>query len=238
MSQVLDPLNLLLLGIAAVVIWRLYAVLGSRTGNERPPQDLFPPAPAPRSTAETPAKESTIARPVPSPAKGDDSDQSAPVWKGYAPENSALAKGLEAVAAADPSFKPKSFVAGARLAYEMIVESFAKGDKNTLRPLLAKDVLDGFIREIEERNSRNLKLETRFVGIEKCEIVAAELNGNQAALTVRFVSQMISATRNMSGEIVEGDDKEVRLVTDVWTFERDVGSRDPNWLLAATEDAS
>ncbi|HLF21451.1 MAG TPA: Tim44/TimA family putative adaptor protein, partial [Aestuariivirga sp.] len=144
--------------------------------------------------------------------------------------------GLERLAKTDPQFSPKSFIDGARIAYEMIVDAFARGDKTALKPLLARDVYDGFAKAIDAREAEGQKLESRFVGIDKAEFAAVDLNGKRAAITVKFVSELISATLSKSGAVIEGDPKQVREIADVWTFERDVGSRDPNWKLAATDE--
>jgi predicted lipid-binding transport protein (Tim44 family) len=79
------------------------------------------------------------------------------------------------------------------------------------------------------------RVESRFVGIDKAKIQQASLNGRKATITMEFVSELISATYDKAGEVIDGDPKEIRQVTDVWTFEREVGSRDPNWKLVATE---
>jgi predicted lipid-binding transport protein (Tim44 family) len=117
----------------------------------------------------------------------------------------------------------------------MIVQAFAAGDRPTLRNLLARDVLDGFLSAIDARDKAGNKLESRFVGIDKAEFAAADFKDRRASLTVKFVSELISATRNRAGDVIEGDPQEIREITDVWTFERDVTSRDPNWKLAATD---
>jgi predicted lipid-binding transport protein (Tim44 family) len=139
------------------------------------------------------------------------------------------------MAEADPSFSPRGFVEGANLAYEMTIEAFAKGDKPALKNLLSKEVFDGFSRVIDDRASQGQRVESRFVGIDKTTIQQASLVGRKASVTVEFVSDLISATYDKAGQVIDGDPKEIRQVTDVWTFERDVGSRDPNWKLVATE---
>jgi predicted lipid-binding transport protein (Tim44 family) len=96
-------------------------------------------------------------------------------------------------------------------------------------------VYDGFEAAIREREQRGEKIESRFVSIENADIIAAELRGKTAQLTVRFVSQLVSVTRDRSGAVIDGNPDAVTTVTDVWTFARDVTSRDPNWKLVATE---
>ena len=228
-----DPLNILLLAVALVVFWRLRSVLGTRTGTEKPPFDLFGSkrndgrditAPSrPADAAPVAANDTGVGEPPP------------PVWKGYADEGSELGATLQAMAESDPSFTPKSFVEGAKLAYEMTVEAFAKGDKAALKNLLSRDVLDGCSRAIDQRVAQGRRIDQRFVGIDKATIQQASLSGRKAAITMTFVSELISATYDKAGQLVDGDPREIQQVTDVWTFERDLGSRDPNWKLVATE---
>ena len=124
------------------------------------------------------------------------------------------------------------------MAYEMIVAAFAEGDEKTLNQLLGEDVLDGFTRAIGEREERGETHHTTLVGIDKADIIEAELKDKQAFVTVKFVSELISVTRDAGGEVVDGDPKKVREVTDIWTFARDMASRNPNWKLVATEAAN
>jgi predicted lipid-binding transport protein (Tim44 family) len=139
---------------------------------------------------------------------------------------------------ADPGFDPNHFLDGAKAAYEMIVMAFAQGDEATLTQLLGSDVYDGFQRAIRERETRGEKVESSLVGIDKADIIEAEIKSRTAYVTVKFVSELISVTRDAQGEVVEGDPKKVREVTDIWTFARDVSSKNPNWKLAATEAAN
>jgi predicted lipid-binding transport protein (Tim44 family) len=135
----------------------------------------------------------------------------------------------------DPTFDPKHFLVGGRQAYEMIVTAFAEGDRKTLKNLLSREVYDGFEAAIREREQRGESVETRFVSIDKADITGAEMRGKSAQITVRFVSQLVSVTRDRSGAVIEGNPDKVTDVTDVWTFARDISSRDPNWKLIATE---
>jgi predicted lipid-binding transport protein (Tim44 family) len=118
------------------------------------------------------------------------------------------------------------------------VAAFAEGDEKALAQLLGKDVLDGFERAITEREQRGETLQSTLVGIDKADIIEAEVKNKQAFLTVKFVSELISVTRDADGEVVEGDPKKVREVTDIWTFCRETASRNPNWKLVATEAAN
>jgi predicted lipid-binding transport protein (Tim44 family) len=234
----LDPLNILLLAVALVVFWRLKSVLGTKTGTEKPPLEPFETKrDEVRKGRE--ASDSVLRFPQNAPAPGQaeaEREPSEPVWTGFAEPGSELAASLGRIAEADPSFTPRSFVEGAKMAYEMIIDGFAKGDKLMLKNLLSKEVFEGFARAIDERMSEGQKVESRFVGIDKATIQSASLtSGKKASITMAFVSELITATYDKAGNVIDGDPKEIREVTDVWTFERDVTSRNPNWKLVATE---
>lgn len=239
MSEIFNPLNLLILAIAIVIFWRLGSVLGRRTGNERPPFDPYSSRDALEKSAAN-GKIVEAARTLKHDKRGsapakEVASPGVPVWEGYAAKNTALAKGLEKLAAADAHFEPRSFIEGAKAAYEIIIAAFARGDKQALKPLLSAEVLDGFVQDIDRRDAAGEKLESSLVGIVKTAFVKADVVGRKAVITLRFVSELISARRDKSGEVIDGDDKKIREITDVWTFERDVASSDPNWTLVATE---
>ena len=153
----------------------------------------------------------------------------------FADPGTELNRGLRAIRDVDASFEPKTFVEGAKMAYEMIVMAYADGDRRTLKNLLSRDVYEGFVSAIAERESRSEKIQSSFVGIDKADIVNAEMKGGEAHITLRIVSELISATRDSRGEVIDGDPETVAEVKDVWTFARDTRSRDPNWKLVATE---
>jgi predicted lipid-binding transport protein (Tim44 family) len=225
--------TIIFVALAALIFWKLWSVLGQRTGRERPPFDSFS-----RDTV----RQSTNDNVVTLPGRGAEPQQkpaetavAADRWSGVAEAGSAVAAGLDAVAREDKSFDVKHFIAGARAAYEMIVTAYAAGDRRTLKNLLSRDVYDGFEAAIREREAKGETAEGRFVSIDKSDITAAELRGHVAQITIRFVSQLVSVTRDRSGAVVEGSPDRVTDVTDVWTFARDLSSRDPNWKLVATE---
>jgi predicted lipid-binding transport protein (Tim44 family) len=117
----------------------------------------------------------------------------------------------------------------------MIVTAYAQGDRRNLKNLLGREVYEGFESAIKDRETRGEKAETRFVSIDKSDIIGAEVKGKTAHVTMRFVSQLVSATRDRDGNVIDGSPDKVTDVTDVWTFARDLSSRDPNWKLVATE---
>ncbi len=155
-------------------------------------------------------------------------------WKGITEPGTPLAAGLDAIVDQDSSFDPRHFITGAKGAYEMIVLAFANGDRRSLKDLLSSEVFDSFDAVIKDREKNEQKTETRFVSIDKAELVGAEVRDRAAQLTVRFVSQMISVTRDKTGAVVDGNADKVSDITDVWTFARDITSRDPNWKLVGT----
>jgi predicted lipid-binding transport protein (Tim44 family) len=233
--DVFDIYTIIFLALAVFIFLRLRSVLGQRTGRERPPYDPY----APRDAVRGATNDNVVT--LPGRAAGDPGPKPAepaePVerWKGIAEPGSAIATGLDAVAKDDPSFDAKHFITGARAAYEMIVTAFAEGDRRTLKNLLAREVYDGFEAAIRDRETKGEKVETRFVSIDKSDITGAEVRARTAQITIRFVSQLVSATRDKSGNVIDGSTEKVTDVTDVWTFARDLSSRDPNWKLVATE---
>jgi predicted lipid-binding transport protein (Tim44 family) len=232
---VFDIYTIIFLALAVFIFLRLRSVLGQRTGRERPPYDPYSAResvrPAPEKVVALPNRAPDAAPKVPS----EPPDVPAERWKGVAESGTPVAAGLDAIVAADAEFDAAHFLAGARSAYEMIVTAFAEGDRRTLRNLLSREVYDGFESAITAREGKGHKVETRFVAISAADITAAELRGKTAQVTVRFVSQLVSATRDKDGNVVDGSADKVTDVTDVWTFARDVSARDPNWKLIATE---
>jgi predicted lipid-binding transport protein (Tim44 family) len=234
MRDVFDIYTIIFLALAVFIFLRLRSVLGQRTGRERPPYDPYSArdarAPANEKVVALPGRKAeTAARPA------EPAQPSADRWRGIAEHGSAVAAGLDAIAAADRNFDARHFIAGARAAYEMIVGAFAGGDRRALKSLLSREVYDGFEAAIRDRENKGETIESKFVSLDEAEITAAELRGNTAQITARFVSQLISVTRDRNGTVTEGNPDKVTEVTDVWTFARDLTSRDPNWKLVATE---
>ncbi len=240
MNQVLDPFNIIILAVAVIIFFRLRAVLGTRTGNEKP----FDPFSSAGDDSETSSQDNVVPLPgrnkpatiePPDADHEDDDEDRKPVWQGFARKGSAVAKGIEELVDADFDFSPGEFLGGARMAYEMIVNAFAEGDKQALKPLLSREVYDGFVAAIDERKKVNHVLESKFVGINKADITKINIAGGDAQISIKFVSDLITATLDEEGRVIDGDPNEIQEITDVWTFERPIKSRDPNWRLIATE---
>jgi predicted lipid-binding transport protein (Tim44 family) len=242
MDGQIDIFTLLFLVLAVVIVLRLRSVLGRKSSEDDARVERYKAEQRARAAAaqgqdkvvtlprrdrpETPAETQAAAT-----ATADIEEKVRTIASGNEP----LAHGLIAVARSDNSFDPEHFLVGARQAYEMIVTAFAEGNRKTLRNLLSKEVFDGFSAALTEREARGEQIDQSFVGINKAEIVEAELKVNTAHVTVRFASELISATRDRGGTVIAGDPKRIKEVIDIWTFAREVNSRDPNWRLVATQ---
>ena len=221
MSGGLGFLDIILCAMrAAFLVYRLGSVLGKRTGNEQRRPDI--------SGAEA------------SPDEGQEANVISLADRSPDPENelAELASPLEAaitqIKLADQSFDEEGFVSGARAAFEMVVDSFANGDTDMLRSLLSDDVYENFAAAIHDRVSKNQTHLTTMVGFDVTEIIEAEMEGRNALVTVKYISDQVNVTQNSEGEVVDGDPTAVTRITDIWTFARDVSSSNPNWALIAT----
>ena len=242
MDEFFDIPTLIVIAIAIFVLFRLRSVLGTRTGNERTPLQRAQqnqPKSVPAAAVDdkvTPIHGGTL--PLP------DTDASRRAVKLEAEieqlgrGDAAVASGLKAIADADQSFLPKIFLEGAKQAYEMIVTAFAQGDRKTLKNLLDKDVYDGFEKAIADREAAGRKIDFTFVGLPKVEIAEAEIDRRDARIAIRFNAEVVQATRDKDGTIVDGDAEKVQTIADEWTFARSPKSRDPNWRLVATNQLS
>jgi predicted lipid-binding transport protein (Tim44 family) len=234
MDEFFDIPTLIVIGLAIVVLFRLRQVLGTRTGRERSPLERQ------REAAAAKAGDDTVVQMRPRPVPETDEDQARAARKleteitQFSHGDEKVAAGLKAIADADPTFGPKSFMEGAKSAYEMIVTAFAGGDRQTLKNLLEKDVYDGFERVIRDREAAGHKVDFTFVGLPKVEISEAELDKRAANVTIRFHAEVVSATRDKDGNLLEGNADQVTNIADEWTFARNPKSRDPNWKLVAT----
>jgi predicted lipid-binding transport protein (Tim44 family) len=210
--------------IAAFLVFRLRNVLGKRTGNERPPQN-------PYGNSEDAANAG--------PEVNDDGNVVALPGQTIAdddiPDDTPARDGLKAIRNADSNFSVEDFVEGSRYAFDMIVTSFANGDRETLRPLLSDEVYENFAGAIDSREANEETMEMTLVGIRESEILEASMDGRVAFVTVKIVTEQIEVVRDKEGEPVSGDPGKVSTVTDIWTFARNTRSRNPNWTLVATE---
>jgi predicted lipid-binding transport protein (Tim44 family) len=217
--------------VALFVAWKLRSVLGMRQDSDRPGGLVAPLRRVPNG-ANPPIAQPEAARPALSPQAPADR------WKGVAEPDPAVWSGLDAISEADRSFAPQAFLAGARGAYDMVVHAFAAADSDTLRSLMAPEAFGNFDNAIRARAAASQTMTTTVVSIDNASIVGAELIRSTAQLRVRFVAKLVSVTRDKQGEVVDGSPNTVVDHIDLWTFDRDVRSRDPNWRLTQTESES
>lgn len=213
-------ISIVILALVALFIGlRLYSVLGERTGHEQP---ILKPA-DPESRIETRAA-ATAAQPATATEASD---------LAYLPT---AGPGVRALLAADPSFDVARFLEGAQAAYRLVLESFWKGDLEAMRPHVDAHVFDTFSAAVDQRSKDGLVLDNRLVTIDEAVIAGAEVDRKVALVTVRFEADIAAVTRNAAGEVVAGSLSDAVQTRDRWTFRRDVGAADPNWLLVETDE--
>jgi len=212
---------IVLAAVAVFLILKLRSVLGTRDGFEKPGKPVAidtDPASRPKRGFEV----------IEGGADADITDNVA--------EGSPAARALAGMKRAEPAFSVTDFLRGARGAYEMILTAFDKGELDKVLPFLSPEVYDSFLRVVEDRETRGLTVKSSFVGIRDLALTGAEFNPEtrDAELTMRFVSEITSTTRDKAGQVVEGNANEIKRQKDVWTFARRMGAENPNWQLVAT----
>jgi predicted lipid-binding transport protein (Tim44 family) len=203
--------------VAAFLVFRLRSVLGRRQGHHQ-----APPQAEPNAAGDANSNDNVIA--LPDRNKGEDEES----------DGTPLGDGIRQIRGVDASFEPELFASGARAAFEMIVNAFAGGDRDTLRPLTSAEVFGNFERTIADREEKGHILEATLIGIKEAELTDAGLDGHEAWATVRFVSEQVGVLRDSEGQTLSGATNAIEEITDVWTFARDTRSPDPNWRLVAT----
>lgn len=206
--------------VALFIGLRLYSVLGERTGHEQQP--ILKPA-DPDARAAPPVAQA----PTPQAAPADSGDMA------FVPT---AGPGVRAILAADPSFDVARFLEGAKSAYRMILEAFWKGDLDALQSHVEPHVYEAFAAAVEQRTKEGLTLDNRLVTIDQAVISEASLERGIAIIMVRFEADIAAVTRNSEGQVVAGSLSDAVQTRDLWTFRRDTGSRDPNWLLVETDE--
>ena len=222
-------------GIAAFIAFQLYRTLGKRTGNEQAPYD--PVNRRERIDARRTQAADDKVVPLPRPRADVARAPGADTVEAKLPPGSAVALGIIQVRQVDRDFSADVFLSGAKAAHEIIARAYADGDRRTLKPLLSDDVYRGFDDAIGARERSGAKIEFSFVGLKQATLEGVSLRDRIAEITVKFVSELISATRDAAGAVIDGAAGAVREVTDVWTFARDTRTSDPNWKLVATAPA-
>jgi len=215
---------LIFAGIALFLILRLGNVLGRRTGHQEPPPNVF------GSGKKDDDAKNDNGNVVHLPHDRTDDE--------LAEAEGPLDAGLTQVKLADPDFHPGEFIGGAKAAFEMVLAAYTEGDEQTLRNLLSAEVFDNFRQALKARSDAGQRLEEVLIGIDGADILEAKMDGSNALITVKFVSQQAHALYDADGKVVEGDPNKVASVTDIWTFKRDTRSHDPNWVLVATRSSN
>jgi predicted lipid-binding transport protein (Tim44 family) len=214
--------------VALFVAFKLRSILGTRNNGERPTGDLLAPLRRAPGPAGPPIEPSQPAASVPAPTAPP-----AERWERFATPDAW--SGLDVIAAADQSFAAPAFLSGARAAYEMVIQAFAAGDRQTLQSLMAPEAFANFDAAIQSRAAAGHTMTTTVVSIDDAKIAAAQLTGSIAQVGVRFASKIASVTHDQAGAAVDGSATDVADHLDLWTFVRDVRSRDPNWRLTETQ---
>ena len=206
--------------LTGYMIFRIWSVLGKRTGFEAPP----PP--------KTPDKDvdNVIALPVRSSQKQQTFQETPPSSK----LDPSIEEGLKKIQAVDPVFHLDHFLGGAVTAFEMIVEAYASGDKSTLKSLLNPSVYKSFIGALEDREEAGQTVETKIVDLKDPEVISIDIKGKREQITLKFVSEQIIVTKDAEGKILDNPAHLTLTMNDIWTFSRLIGSKDPNWVLVAT----
>lgn len=210
----MDPTLIIFIALAAFIAYRLYSVLGAKTGEERR-RDVEGLQRA-RNETETPREE-----------------PDAPVVTAPA----AVSAAAEPLRAADPDFDERTFLEGARTAYEMIVEAFADGDLKSVRRFLSPSVFDAFKKAVADREAAGHRTDLKFVGVEKAVILSSRVEDGNLVAVAEFSSNQVRVIFDSNGTVVDGDPSRIDLVKDRWTFSRVINASDPNWTLIATGGA-
>ena len=211
----MDPFTLVLAGLALFFVFKLFSVLGTRTGHESH-QEIEGLQRSSHSEADD----------------GQATEDFGP--DEFSEKRSAISSEAVPLRDADPNFDERQFLDGAKAAYEMIVEAFASGELKGVKRFLDGSVYEGFKNAAASRDANGQKIDLKFVGIENAAIKSAEVTSNALTAVVNFSSNQIRATYDRSGDLIDGDPVRIDLVSDTWTFSRPLRSSDPNWTLVAT----
>ena len=131
----------------------------------------------------------------------------------------------------ESKFNEKNFITGAEAAYEIIINAFAQSDRKTLKPLLTKDLYKSFDDVIKERSVKKITSDMTFIGIKETKVLDVNVVGSVNKVKTKFVSEIVNCLKNDKGEVIEGNPEQIKLVTDVWVFQKDLKSNDPTWYL-------
>ncbi len=205
--------------IAAFILLRYRAMLGESRGRDEGARPGMLPLGELERVIQLPA--SKLAEPATKP-------------EDFSEQYGALAEKFVAMRAVDREFAPDEFLTGARAAYEMVITAYSKRDRDTLKALLSTEMYASFDLSLRDAEQAARLQDTTLVAIESATITAAKLAGNQATLTVDFVSEQIHLIRDAVGTIIEGNPSQQNRVEDTWLFTRNLTSASPNWTIIET----
>lgn len=206
--------------LTGYMIFRLWSVLGKHTGFEAPP---------PSKTSDKEVADNVIALPIRVPQRSPSLEEPSP-----AAFDPSIEDGLKKIQAVDPTFRLDHFLGGAVTAFEMIVEAYASGDTNTLKSLLSPAVYKSFMGALQDRAEAGQTVETKIVDLKDPQVISIDIKGKREQITLKFVSEQIIVTKDESGKILDNPAHLTLTMNDIWTFNRLIGSKDPNWVLVAT----
>ena len=204
--------------LAGYLVFQLRRALGRRSDNQEPKSK-----PSPEQRAKHSEADNVVA------IKSNKNENQ---------EQEETLSGLTELREKDPSFSDTDFINGSKEAFSWIVEAFSKGEISKLQPLLSEPLFNGFKQAIEQREADQLSLETNIVSIKSAQVHNVTVKQDQVNITVEYVTDQIKSTRNAKDEIVDGDPDTIETVTDLWTFNRKISSKNPNWTLVKTETPS
>ncbi|RZI46540.1 Tim44/TimA family putative adaptor protein [Candidatus Finniella inopinata] len=202
--------------LAGYLFFRLWSVLGTRTGNEKPLNPLG------QARFEEGEKDNVIVIPKQfgKASSTEESDSKVDV------QVSQLKKVM-------PDFDVGSFIRGSENAFGLIIKAYSEGNENLLKQLLEETVYDQFYTAIQDRQQKGLRQETEVDSIQ-AELVSIDVVDKKAQITVRFKSDQMIATFNQVGENIDNPARIRVPVTDLWTFEKPIKAKTPTWLLIRT----
>ncbi len=219
----MHPDLIILAVIAAFVLLRLRSVLGHKIGHDEPPRDM------PKDSERVIQLHPEQREPMPGSPEVTVIEEE-PVGKWPEP----IREGILEIRAADRFFSMTDFITGAKVAFEMVIEAFARGDRETLKTLLAKEVCAALAEEIDKREKEENTVQTTLISILSAEPEAVAMDKGKARITVRFRTEQMQSERDKEGKAVSETATDIETVEDVWTFERSLKSANPNWAVIET----
>ena len=211
----------ILAAVAIFLFWRLRAVLGSRDGFEKTIKEI---------------KESSdvVSNPkVTGEAKNDSPDDD--IFD-YVEENSKSAQVFKKMKEFDNDFSVNKFVSGAKMAYEIILMAFERGDTEKLKTLLEKKVLTSFKSVIDKRKKNGFIVDAKFIGMRDIRIINASFSQKTkiADVTLSFKSEITTVVKDSKGSVIEGHPDEIKKQKDTWVFTKNLSDKSPIWFLKST----